>query len=176
MLNLVPFALALLVAMQNSDSSTKELPTRRFPSFSMQIFLSDSTPNAAMQTTCLLVTDGGALRVEKSMAYMTGGTASRVYIGQLPATVFADLQRIVEDEAFQKLRAKPTAPHMMSDTMYRITLNRRGRDPQIIFFESPFADKPTREAMKPMREWIKTTLKLKIPENKNEAATGCSPI
>jgi hypothetical protein len=163
------------MVFQIGDQSVKR-SLRDFPAFSVQIRMMDSDLNASVRETCLLITDGGALHMEKSISVMAERPRSRVFTGELPPASFEDLRRIISTDEFRRLHATPRPTHIVTDTVYTVTVNQRGQEPQIIYFESPLADKPTREAMKPMREWIKTTLKLKIPENKNETATGCSPI
>jgi hypothetical protein len=170
------WALVFAIAFQTGDQSVKQRSLLDFPAFSMQILIMDSDLNGSVRSTCLLITDGGVLHMEKSIAVMLEQPRSRVFTGELPPASFEDLRRIISTDDFRKLHATPKPTHIVTDTVYRVTINQRGQEPQIILFESPLADKPSREAMKPLREWLKTTLKLKVPENKNGTATGCSPI
>lgn len=175
MFSLAALAFAFATSLQSGDVP-KQRSFRDFPAFSMQIHMMEGVLNAGMRSTCLLVTDGGALRIEKSYSELGSAPQPKVFTGEITPAAFEDLKSIISSESFQNLPAGRQPPHVITDTVYTITINQRGKQPQMVYFEAPLADKKTRETMKPLREWIKTTLKLKIAENKSETATGCSPF
>jgi hypothetical protein len=172
MLRRSPILLTTLLAL---SLSAQQKPTIRYIGPMLRVDQMTDETNGFVHF-CVAVKQDGAFHMEREFSGYDAGSKIKVFEGKLEEQELEQVKNFVNTDDFRSIKNKPrTGMVRMNDSeMLTVSVLRDEARPQ--FFSLAGEDqKPYKNALKPLHEWLKSLKKRKLQEAKEVKPTNCNP-